>query len=145
MYRKISDASRRNRFNRRDEELKQRDEELERLCRLVRDLELEARGRCRRRDNEERGERSASVGGHLGVGSYQSRSHRHRDRSCEYVDWDSVSPKECRPRNAAMDAISRALRRAARSPFLRDIERAPIPSRFTQPPLNSYDGKTDPV
>ena len=44
-----------------------------------------------------------------------------------------------------MDAISRALRRAARSPFLRDIERAPIPSRFTRPPFNSYDGKTDPV
>ena len=44
-----------------------------------------------------------------------------------------------------MDAMSRALRRAARSPFSRDIEQAPMPSRFTQPLFNSYDGKIDPV
>ncbi|XP_023928306.1 uncharacterized protein LOC112039659 [Quercus suber] len=44
-----------------------------------------------------------------------------------------------------MDAMSRALRRAARSPFLAGIERAPTPDRFTRPPFNSYDGKTDPV
>ena len=42
-----------------------------------------------------------------------------------------------------MYAISRALHRATRSPFSRDIERAPIPSRFTRPPFNSYDGKTN--
>ena len=34
-----------NRFDRRDEELEQKDEELEHLQRLVRDLELQARGR----------------------------------------------------------------------------------------------------
>ena len=44
-----------------------------------------------------------------------------------------------------MDAMSSALRRAAQSPFLRDIERAPKPSRFTHPSFNSYDGKTDPA
>ena len=44
-----------------------------------------------------------------------------------------------------MDAMSRALRRAARSPFSRDIEQAPMPSRFTRPLFNSYDGKIDPV
>ena len=42
-----------------------------------------------------------------------------------------------------MDAMSRALRRAARSPFSGDIERAPIPSRFTKPLFNFYDGKKD--
>ncbi|XP_075675053.1 uncharacterized protein LOC142644295 [Castanea sativa] len=42
-----------------------------------------------------------------------------------------------------MDAMSRALRQAAQSPFSRDIESAPMPSRFTQPPFNSYTGKTD--
>ena len=42
-----------------------------------------------------------------------------------------------------MDTMSRALCRAALSPFLDDIERAPMPSRFTCPPFNSYDGKTD--
>ena len=42
-----------------------------------------------------------------------------------------------------MDAISRALHRAARSSFLDDIERAPLLSKFTRPSFNSYDGKTD--
>ena len=44
-----------------------------------------------------------------------------------------------------MDAMSCALRRAARSPFSRNIESAPMPSRFTRPSFNSYDGKTDTV
>ena len=44
-----------------------------------------------------------------------------------------------------MDAMSRALRREIQSPFSNDIERAPMSSRFTQPPFNSYDGKMDPV
>ena len=44
-----------------------------------------------------------------------------------------------------MDAISRALRRAAWVPFSEEIERAPMPSRFTRPPFNSYDWRTDPV
>ena len=69
-YQTVSSALGRNCFDRRDEKLEQKDEELERLHRLVRDLELEARGRRRRRDHKERGERLASVGGHRGVGSY---------------------------------------------------------------------------
>ena len=44
-----------------------------------------------------------------------------------------------------MNAISRALHKAARSPFSDDIEWAPMPSRFTRPSFNSYDGKMDPV
>ena len=44
-----------------------------------------------------------------------------------------------------MDAMSYALRRAARLSFLDDIERAPMPSRFTWPPFNSYNGKIDSV
>ena len=76
-YRTMSGTSRRNHFDRRDEELERRDEELKRLRRLVRDLELEARGRCRRRDHKERGERPTSVGGHHGTGSHQSESLRH--------------------------------------------------------------------
>ena len=44
-YRTMSGVLGRNRFDRRDEEHDQRDEELECLCRLVRDLELQARGR----------------------------------------------------------------------------------------------------
>ena len=44
-----------------------------------------------------------------------------------------------------MDAMSRALRRAIQSLFSNDIERAPMSSKFTQPPFNSYDEKMDPV
>ncbi|XP_030942109.1 uncharacterized protein LOC115967189 [Quercus lobata] len=42
-----------------------------------------------------------------------------------------------------MDAMSLALCIAAQSPFLDDIEQALMPSRFTHPPFNSYDGKTN--
>ena len=42
-----------------------------------------------------------------------------------------------------MDAMSYVLCRAARSPFSKDIEQAPMPSRFTRLSFNSYDGKTD--
>ncbi|XP_075645517.1 uncharacterized protein LOC142616579 [Castanea sativa] len=42
-----------------------------------------------------------------------------------------------------MDTMSRALHQAARSPFSRDIESAPMPSRFARPPFNSYTGRTD--
>ena len=45
------------------ESFDRRDKELERLRRLVRDLEFEARGRRWRRDHKERAEGSASVGG----------------------------------------------------------------------------------
>ena len=41
--------------------------------------------------------------------------------------------------------MSRTLWKATRSPFSDDIERAPMLSKFTRPPFNSYDGKTDPV
>ena len=52
-YRTMSGTSGCNRFNKRDEELEQRDKELERLHRLVRDLELQPRGRRQRRDHED--------------------------------------------------------------------------------------------
>ena len=41
--------------------------------------------------------------------------------------------------------MSRALCRAIQSPFLEEIERALMLSRFTRPPFNSYDGRTDSV
>ena len=174
--RTISDASGHGKFE-------ERDQEVERLCRLVRDLEFEARGRCQRRDRDNRERRDGSVGNRCGGGSNQSGSRPRRDRSrsqesrrCrsqfhsresrqrrnrshfresrqrrdhsrsrEYADWGSNSPEEQCPHNAAMHAMSCALWRAARSPFLDEIERALMPSKFTRPPFNSYDGKTDPV
>ncbi|XP_030958334.1 uncharacterized protein LOC115980195 [Quercus lobata] len=44
-----------------------------------------------------------------------------------------------------MDAMSHALRKVARSPFSDEIEQVGMPDRFTPPPFNCYDGKTDPV
>ena len=97
------------------------------------------------RDHGERWERSASVGDHHGAGSHQFGSYWHQDRSREYADRESTSLEERQPWNAAMDNMSSALCRPTQSPFSRDIERAPMPSRFTKPPFNSYHGKTNPV
>ena len=79
--------------------------------------------------------------------SHSRESHWRRDRSHSrrYVERSLDSLEERRPNNAAMDAMSRALHMAARSPFSDEIERALMPSRFTRLPFNSYDGKTDPV
>lgn len=63
-------------------QLDERDEELERLRRLVRDLELEARDRPRRGDQDNLAGGFMSRGDCYGHGSEQSGSHRHRDRSC---------------------------------------------------------------
>ena len=106
----MSGVSGSNRFDRRDEELEKMDEELEHLRRLVRDLELQARGRRQRREHGERRERSDSIGNHHGTWSHQSGSHRHRNHSREYADRDSISLEERQSQNAAMDAISRVLR-----------------------------------
>nr|XP_023901371.1 pre-mRNA-splicing factor 38B-like [Quercus suber] len=135
-----------------------RDEVLERLWRLVRDLGLVARNERHRAGQDDRGRTPDAEEERRGMGSnqsgsrlYRERSHsresrrrrdrsnsaesrrrRNRSRSREYGNRGSGSP-EGRPRNAAMDAMSRALRRAARSPFSADIERAPMPDRFTRP------------
>ena len=57
------------------------DQELERLRRLVRDLELEARGWRQRRDRDNRERRDGSMRNRGEEGSSQSGSHQHRDRS----------------------------------------------------------------
>ncbi|XP_050240771.1 uncharacterized protein LOC126689575 [Quercus robur] len=44
-----------------------------------------------------------------------------------------------------MDAMSRTLRKAARSLFSNKIKRAKMLDRFACPPFNYYDGKIDPV
>ena len=79
------------------ERFDRRDEELEHLRRLVRDFELEVRGRRWRRDLEKHVEGSASVGGSYGESSHQSRSLRHRDWSWEYTDRDSILPEGRQP------------------------------------------------
>ena len=122
-----------------------RDQELEHLCRLVRDLELKVRGRRRRRNRSESLEGLISMRGSHGEASCQFDSCRSRDRSRDFVDRDSVSSERCRPRNAAIDTMSCVLRRTAWSPFSDAIKRAYMPRRFSRLPFISYDGKIDPI
>ena len=49
--------------------------------------------------------------------SRKTHQHQNRSRSHGYDDHGSDSPEERRTYNAAMDAMSRALQRAAQSPF----------------------------
>ena len=115
------------------------DEELEHFQRLVRVLELEARGKRRRKDHGKHAEGLVSIRSGHGEASHQFGYHRHRDRSPEYADRDLISPEGRQPKNAAMDTMSQALRSAAQSPFSNEIKRASIPSRFTRRSFNSYD------
>ena len=59
----------------------ERDQEVEWLRRLVRDLELEARGRCQRKDRDNQERRDGSVGNRCREESNQSSSRPCRDRS----------------------------------------------------------------
>ena len=63
-----------------------KDEELERLRKLVKGLELEARGGHRRRDRDNREGGSDSGGNRYGTRSNQSGSYRRQDRS---HSWES--------------------------------------------------------
>ena len=70
--------------------------------------------------------RSRSRESHQQSHSHSRESRRRWDRSPshKYADRGSNSPEEQRPHNAAMDAISRALRKASRLPYSSEIERA---------------------
>ena len=43
------------------------------------------------------------------------------------------------------DAMSKALQRISKSPFVRQINKARLPRRFSQLTLAIYNGRTDPV
>ena len=101
-----------------------RDQALEHLYRLVRDLELEVCGRHRRMNRDESSEGSISDRDSHGEVSHQSGSHWSRERSRDFADKESVSLEQHRHQSAAMDAMSRTLCRAAQSPFSNKIEHA---------------------
>ena len=62
-------------------QFEEKDQEVEWLHRLVRDLELEARDRCQRRDQDNRERRDGNVGNLCGGESSQSDTCPHRDHS----------------------------------------------------------------
>ena len=82
------------------------------------------RGKHRRRKHDESLEGSVSIEDSHGEVSHQSGSRQSRERSWDFVDRESVSPEWHRHWGAAMDAISRALNRAAWSSFSDEIEHA---------------------
>lgn len=75
-----------------------------------------------------------------GNNSRLSRDRSHESRGCHHK-----SPHHDRHghHNAALAAISRALRRAIRSPFPEEIECTEMPRQFTCPPFTICDRKID--
>ena len=120
---------------------------MENLLKQVKELEIELKGQHRRKDREGSSNDPNYTGGNTGESSHCSDSCRSRDKFHETMGRHHDSPHRDRRGyyNAALDAMSRALRRAARSPFLNEIEHTEMPRCFNQPPFTSYDGKTNPV
>ena len=70
-----------------------------------------------------------------------------RDRSNESRGHGSPSPRRERRGHlsATLDAMNRALRRVARSPFFKEIEHTKMSRHFTHLSFICYYGKTDPI
>ena len=101
--------------------------------------------RRRKRNHDKSPEGSVSVGDNRREASHQSSSRQSKERSQDFANRVSVSLERRRHHSAAMDAISRALRKAAWSPFSDEIEHARMSRRFSRPSFISYDGKVDPA
>lgn len=111
----------------------------------VTELEIELRGRCHKRDWEGSYDDPDYTKGNIGESSHYSGSRQLRDKSHETMGLHHDSPHRdrCGHHNVAFDAMSRALRRAARSPFSNEIEHTEMPRHFSRPSFTSYDGKTN--
>ena len=103
-----------------------RDQEMECLCMQVRELELEVQRRRRRRNCDESPDNFGNMGEResRGESSHQSGSHQSRERLSEVIGQCSDSPHRHGHHSIAMDAMSRALQRAAQLPYSDEIERA---------------------
>ena len=112
------------------------------MQRQIKELELEMRGRHRRRDNNH-----GSSSSHTRGSSRQSRSCLSRDRSNKYwKDCSRLLRRERRRRpNATLNAMSMALWRVGCSPFTEEINHTKMPRHFTWPPFTCYGGKIDPL
>lgn len=122
-----------------------RDKELERLCKQVRDLELQVWGKHQRRNHDDSPKDSGNTGESKGESFHQSSLRRSSDRSSKFVERQSDSSNWHGHYSAAIDAMSRALQRAARWPFSDEIKHAQMSRRFTRPPFISYDVRLTPL
>lgn len=131
----------------RDLSYSDRDCEMESLQRQIRELELEMKGRRLRKNLEETSHGHDSTTRHTGGSSHQGHSGLSRDRSNESRGRISLSPRRERHEhsNAALDAMSQALRRVAWLPFSKEIKCTEMPRHFTLPSFTCYDDKTNPI
>lgn len=105
------------------------------------------RGRRRRRNLKDSSHEYESTSGHTKGSSYQGHSRLLRDKSNKSRGRGSLSLRRerCRHPSVSLDAMSRALRRVAWSPFSKEIECTEMPRHFTRLPFTYYDGKTNPI
>lgn len=107
-------------------------------------MEIEFRGQHRRRDHEGSSDDLDYTGRES---SHGGGSHRSTDKSHETMGHWQESPHRRRHEhhNAALDAMSCVLRKAAWSPFSDEIECTEMPRCFTRPSFTIYNEKTDSV
>lgn len=124
-----------------------RDQEIKILRRQIRELELEMRGQRQRKDLEEPSREHESTSGRKGGPSHRSHLQLSKDRLNYSRGRHLKSPSRERQGHpsAALDAMSRALRKVVHSPFSEEIECTKMPRHFTRPPFIYYNRKTDPV
>ena len=105
-------------------------------------MAIELRGRHHRREQDDL---FVDLDYILGALSQGSGSRYSKERS--YETTERHNEFRCHGRhghyNVAHDAMSRALRRGARSPFSEQIEHTEMLRWFTHPLFIIYDGKTD--
>lgn len=95
----------------------------------------------------------------LSNGSKESkdRLYRHRSRTLSSESFSATSHLDKLERNKfkhgkgpshysmGNDAMSKALRPISKSPFIRRINKARLPHRFSQPTFTIYNGRFDPI
>lgn len=110
-------------------------------------MELEIRGwRCRK-DREGSSDDLDYIGGNIARLSHQNGSQRSRDRSSKTVGrhFDTLKRDRHEHPSAALNTMSRALRRATRLPFFNEIESTEMPRHFNCPSFTWYDDKINVV
>ena len=120
-------------------------------------MQLEIDHLRRKLRRRERDRRSPSPSPSDGSGGSKDRSYHHRSRtpSSESYTASSCKDKLEKDKNKRKkgsshhgmgnDAMSKELLQISKSPFVRRINKALLPHRFTQPTFALYNGSTDPM
>ena len=105
----------------------------------------------------ERGRRSPSPPSSNGSKESKNRSYRHRSRTPSSESFSASSHQDklkngkfkcgqgSSHNSMGYDAMSNALCQISKSPFVRRINKARLPHRFSQPMFTIYNGRSDPI